>query len=88
LGSSLNAATAGGPPRCNEHQRRPQITRPESAFSPYAFDHAIDTADFTDAPGATGETEPICELCGAGIGIFLERGPTGFTTPATAQLVP
>jgi hypothetical protein len=25
-------------------------------------------------PGATGEAEPICELCGASIGIFLERG--------------
>ena len=46
-----------------------------SAFSPYAFDHAMDAADFNDeAPGATGEAEPICELCGASIGIFLERG--------------
>jgi hypothetical protein len=46
-----------------------------SAFSPYAFDHAMDAADFNDDdPGATGEAEPICELCGASIGIFLERG--------------
>jgi hypothetical protein len=46
-----------------------------SAFSPCAFDHAMDAADFNDdAPGATSEAEPICELCGASIGIFLERG--------------
>jgi hypothetical protein len=46
-----------------------------SAFSPYAFDHAMDAADFNDDdPRATGEAEPICELCGASIGIFLERG--------------
>ena len=46
-----------------------------SAFSPYAFDHAMDAADFNDDdPGATGEAEPTCELCGASIGIFLERG--------------
>jgi hypothetical protein len=46
-----------------------------SAFSPYAFDHSMDAAEFEDSdPGATGEAEPICELCGASIGIFLERG--------------
>jgi hypothetical protein len=46
-----------------------------SAFSPYAFDHAMDAADFNDDdPGATGEAAPICELCGASIGILLERG--------------
>ena len=46
-----------------------------SAFSPDAFDHAMDAAYFEDSdPGATGEAEPICELCGASIGIFLERG--------------
>jgi hypothetical protein len=46
-----------------------------SSFSPYAFDHAMDAAYFEDSdPGATGEAEPICELCGASIGIFLERG--------------
>jgi hypothetical protein len=46
-----------------------------SAFSPCAFDHALDAADFDDDdPGATGEAEPVCELCGASIGIFLERG--------------
>jgi hypothetical protein len=46
-----------------------------SAFSAYAFDHAMDAADFNDDdPGATGEADPICELCGASIGIFLERG--------------
>ena len=46
-----------------------------SAFSPDTFDHAMDTADFNDNdPGATGEAQPICELCGATIGIFMERG--------------
>jgi hypothetical protein len=46
-----------------------------SAFSPYVFDHSMDAAEFEDdAPGATGEAEPICEFCGASIGIFLERG--------------
>jgi hypothetical protein len=46
-----------------------------SAFSPYVFDHSMDAAEFEDDdPGATGEAEPICELCGASIGIFLERG--------------
>jgi hypothetical protein len=46
-----------------------------SAFSPDAFDHAMDAADFSDDdPGATGEAEPVCELCGASIGIFRERG--------------
>ena len=30
-----------------------------SAFSPYAFDHAMDAAVFNDEdPGATGEAEP------------------------------
>jgi len=31
----------------------------------------MNAADFNDDPGATGEAEPICELCGASIGIFL-----------------
>jgi len=36
----------------------------------------MDAADVTnDAPDATGEAEPIRELCGASIGIFPERGP-------------
>ena len=46
-----------------------------SAFSPDSFDHSMDAAEFEDdEPGATGEAEPVCELCGASIGIFLERG--------------
>jgi hypothetical protein len=46
-----------------------------SAFNPDAFDHSMDAADFADDdPGATGEAEPVCELCGASIGIFPERG--------------
>jgi hypothetical protein len=31
----------------------------------------MNAADFNDDPGATGEAEPTCELCGASIGIFL-----------------
>jgi hypothetical protein len=59
-----------------------------SAFSPDAFDHALDAADLEDdEPGATGEAEPTCELCGASIGIFLDAASTGCTTPATAQLL-
>ena len=27
-----------------------------------------------DNPGATGEAEPVCEICDAKIGIFMERG--------------
>jgi hypothetical protein len=46
-----------------------------SVFDPDAFDHAMDVAESADEnPGATGEAEPICELCGASIGIFIERG--------------
>jgi hypothetical protein len=46
-----------------------------SVFDPDAFDHAMDVAESADEnPGATGEAEPICELCGASIGIFTERG--------------
>ena len=48
-----------------------------SVFDPDAFDHAMDVAESADEnPGATGEAEPICELCGASIGIFLDRGLT------------
>jgi hypothetical protein len=46
-----------------------------SVFDPGAFDHAMDVADPEDEnPGATGEAEPVCEVCGAKIGIFLDRG--------------
>jgi hypothetical protein len=64
-----------------------------SAFNPQAFDHALDAADSDDDdPGATGEAEPICELCGASIGIFLERGLdwlhySGDGTTAGAQYI-
>jgi hypothetical protein len=27
-----------------------------------------------DNPGATGEAEPVCAICDAKIGIFMERG--------------
>ena len=47
-----------------------------SVFDPDAFDHAMDVAESADEnPGATGEAEPICELCGASIGIFLDLQP-------------
>jgi hypothetical protein len=46
-----------------------------SIFEPDAFDHAMDVAQSADdQPGATGEAEPVCEICGGKIGIFLERG--------------
>jgi hypothetical protein len=46
-----------------------------SAFSPDAFDYAMDAAESEDdEPGATGEAEPLCALCGGSIGIFLELG--------------
>ena len=67
-----------------------------SAFSPYAFDHSMGAVEFEDDdPGATGEAEPVCELCGASIGIFLERGLAwlhysgdGTTAGAPAHLRP
>src|ERR1700722_4962621 len=56
-------------------QRTPTALTFLSSFSPDAFDHAMDAADFNDEdPGATSKAEPICRLCGASIGIFLERG--------------
>ena len=64
-----------------------------SSFSPYTFDHAMEAAGIEDdAPAATGEAEPICELCGASIGIFLERGldwlhNSGDGTTAGAQYI-
>jgi hypothetical protein len=46
-----------------------------SVFDPDAFDHAMDVAESADEnPGATGEAEPVCAICSASIGIFLERG--------------
>src|SRR5580700_8982118 len=46
-----------------------------SAFSPDAFDYAMDAVEpGTDEPGATGEAEPVCAICGGNIGIFLDRG--------------
>ena len=46
-----------------------------SVFEPDAFDHAMDVAQSDDDnPGATGEAEPVCAVCGSKIGIFLERG--------------
>ena len=40
-----------------------------------AFDHAMDVAQCDDEnPGATGEAEPVCAICGGNIGIFLEKG--------------
>jgi hypothetical protein len=44
-------------------------------ISPDMFDLAMDAADpDEDAPGATGEAAPRCELCGADVGIFLRYG--------------
>jgi hypothetical protein len=35
----------------------------------------MDVAESADEnPGATGEAEPICAICGASIGIFMDRG--------------
>lgn len=46
-----------------------------SVFDPDAFDHAMDVAESADEnPGATGEAEPVCAICGGSIGIFMERG--------------
>jgi hypothetical protein len=46
-----------------------------SAFSPDAFDYSMDAADELqddDDPGATGEAEPLCAICGGIVGIFPE----------------
>jgi hypothetical protein len=46
-----------------------------SVFEPDAFDHSMDVAQSDDDnPGATGEAEPFCAVCGSKIGIFLEQG--------------
>jgi hypothetical protein len=46
-----------------------------SVFEPDAFDHSMDVAQSDDDnPGATGEAEPVCAVCGSKIGIFMERG--------------
>ena len=46
-----------------------------SVFEPEAFDHSMDVAQSDDDnPGATGEAEPVCAICDAKIGIFMERG--------------
>src|ERR1700728_3215166 len=46
-----------------------------SAFSPDAFDYAMDAIESDDEnPGATGEAEPVCAICDGTIGIFLDRG--------------
>jgi hypothetical protein len=46
-----------------------------SAFSPDAFDYAMDAAESgNDERGATAEAEPVCAACGGKIGIFIERG--------------
>ena len=46
-----------------------------SVFEPDAFDHSMDVAQSDDDnPGATGEAEPVCAICDAKIGIFMERG--------------
>ena len=46
-----------------------------SVFEPDAFDHSMDVAQSDDDnPGATGEAEPVCAVCDAKIGIFMERG--------------
>jgi hypothetical protein len=46
-----------------------------SVFEPDAFDHSMDVAQSDDDnPGATGEAEPVCAVCGSKIGIFTERG--------------
>ena len=46
-----------------------------SVFEPDAFDHSMDVAQSDDDnPGATGEAEPLCAICDAKIGIFMERG--------------
>ena len=46
-----------------------------SVFEPDAFDHSMDVAQSDDDnPGATGEAEPVCAICDAKIGIFMEQG--------------
>jgi hypothetical protein len=46
-----------------------------SVFEPDAFDHSMDVAQSDDDnPGATGEAEPVCAVCGGKLGIFMERG--------------
>ena len=47
-----------------------------SMFCPDEFDHAMDVAQSADEdePGATGEAEPVCAVCGGSIGIFLNLG--------------
>jgi len=46
-----------------------------SVFEPEAFDHSMDVAQSDDDnPGATGEAEPVCAVCGSKIGIFIELG--------------
>ena len=46
-----------------------------SVFEPDAFDHSMDVAQSDDDnPGSTGEAEPVCAICDAKIGIFMERG--------------
>jgi hypothetical protein len=46
-----------------------------SVFEPDAFDHSMDVAQSDDDnPGATGEAEPVCAICGGKTGIFMERG--------------
>jgi hypothetical protein len=46
-----------------------------SAFSPDAFDYAMDAAEAgDDSSGPPGEAEPVCAICGGQIGIFMDRG--------------
>ena len=46
-----------------------------SAFSPDAFDYAMDAAESgDDDPCATEEAEPVCAICGSSIGVFLGLG--------------
>jgi hypothetical protein len=49
-----------------------------SIFDADAFDHAMDVAESgeDEHPGATTEAEPVCGICDAKIGIFMERGLT------------
>ena len=43
-------------------------------ISPDMYDLAMNAAEPDDAPGATGEAAPTCEICGADVGIFLRYG--------------
>jgi hypothetical protein len=46
-----------------------------SAFSPDAFDYAMDAAEPPeDDSSADAEPEPLCAVCGGTIGIFLKIG--------------